>query len=101
MITFGAQVLSVVYACPPSHDRKAKQQVGQRNAGVGERRKLNHAARLDVAEAVLLDGTEVGAKLEQMAASHIACRVDNLKSVGDGVLRIVALISQRRKTRHC
>ena len=99
VVALGAQVLRVVDARDAGDERKPEQQVSQSDAGVGERRKIQEAARLHIAKTVLLHDADVSAKLEQVISVHVGGRVENLKSVGDGVLWIVAFVSQGRKAR--
>ena len=54
---------------------------------------------MHIAKTVLLHRAEVGAKLEEMISLDVGSRVENLKGVGYGVLRIVALVAQGREAR--
>ena len=94
-------MLCVIDARATGQQGKAEQKIGERVAAyLREGRKLDQAARLHVAESILLHEANVGAKLEQMFAARVGRCVDNLEGVGHAVLRVIAFVAERRESRH-
>src|SRR5262245_59142224 len=101
----------VVEPRPACDQRQSEQQVGQRIAGnerddhwrslwqpEGDlRRESEQAARLNVAECVLLSVLEIESEFEQLSAASVCRRVEDLKVVGRAALRIVEFVAERRK----
>src|SRR5262249_381050 len=104
-------MLMVVEPRASGDQRQSEQQVCQRVAGderddrrrsVGQsegdlRRKSEQAARLHVAEGVLLRVLEVESEFEQLSAASVGRRVEDLKVVSGAVLRVVVFVAEGRK----
>src|SRR5262245_8541347 len=104
-------MLMVVEPRASSDQRQTKQRVGQcvasnerddqwRSVGQPDgdlRRERKQAARLHVAEGVLLRVLEVESKFKQLSATRVRRRVEDLKVVGRAALRVVEFVTERRK----
>ena len=79
-------------------NRKAEQQIGKSVAR--ERRLIREgqkAARLNIAESILLQGAKIESEFCEMPAARVADVVEYLKCVGDAFLRIVEFVAEVRK----
>src|SRR5262245_33417952 len=100
-------MLMVVEPRPPGDQRQSEQQISQRIACYewddyrrsvwqpeGDlRRESEQAARLHVAEGVLLRVLEVESEFEQVSAPSVCRRVEDLKVVGRAALRVVEFVA--------